>query len=196
MLPLFICAFLIWYLYLIYRSELKELLKTPEIEELNISEKLTAGTSLDELIQYLDGLSGIIPRVTSTCFSGMLSGLTFREAITQSRHAYTSKYTYSFYVLGALVTAAPLLGLLGTVLGMIQTFSVVGTEAGTAAPMVASGISKALITTQAGLLAALPGTFGLVHLHRMYRHLETLLQHCESHLALVCEHRQTAVQNH
>ncbi len=56
-----------------------------------------------------------------------------------------------------LAEAAPLLGLLGTVCGMIHTFEVItlfGT--GKARPM-ASGISEALITTQTGLLVAVPG---------------------------------------
>lgn len=188
MLPLLACAFLIWYLYLLYRAELKALLTTPEIEELAIAEKLKAGEELGSISQYLEERQGIIPLITADCFAKMRSGLPFREAMSQSRHFYTAKYSYSFYLLGSLVTAAPLLGLLGTVLGMIQTFSVVGAESGVAAAMLAAGISKALITTQVGLLAALPGTFGLVHLYRLYRHMETLIQHCESHLALLCEH--------
>ncbi|MEM6296259.1 MAG: MotA/TolQ/ExbB proton channel family protein [Myxococcota bacterium] len=51
---------------------------------------------------------------------------------------------------------APLLGLLGTVTGMIHTFSVV-TESGTAEPqLLAAGISEALLTTQFGLAIAIP----------------------------------------
>ena len=51
----------------------------------------------------------------------------------------------------------PLLGLLGTVMGMIKAFDVVASEAGLGrADLLASGISEALITTAAGLLVAIP----------------------------------------
>jgi biopolymer transport protein ExbB len=58
-----------------------------------------------------------------------------------------------------LAAAAPLLGLLGTVTGMIETFTVIR-EYGTGnAQALAAGISEALITTQTGLLVAIPGFF-------------------------------------
>lgn len=75
-------------------------------------------------------------------------------------------------ILRALVAAAPLLGLLGTVFGMVETFSAVSTQGADSAPAVARGVSAALITTQFGLVAALPGVFGIVHIHRMRRRLE------------------------
>ncbi len=56
-----------------------------------------------------------------------------------------------------LAAVAPLLGLLGTVTGMVDTFRVIG-MAGTGNPQaLASGIEEALITTQTGLLIAIPG---------------------------------------
>ena len=56
-------------------------------------------------------------------------------------------------------TVAPLLGLLGTVTGMISTFSII-TEHGTGDPKLLShGISEALVTTQLGLVVAIPILF-------------------------------------
>ena len=69
--------------------------------------------------------------------------------------------------MAALVAAAPLLGLLGTVIGMMDTFHAAATD--TAA--LASGIGKALVTTQAGLATAIPGTLALAHLrHHLKKH--------------------------
>lgn len=62
-------------------------------------------------------------------------------------------------ILNILVTAAPLMGLLGTVLGMIQTFGAISHGGGNLVDLISSGISKALITTETGLLIALPGYF-------------------------------------
>jgi biopolymer transport protein ExbB len=56
-----------------------------------------------------------------------------------------------------LAAAAPLLGLLGTVNGMVETFRVIGMYGTGNAQAMASGIKEALITTQAGLLVAIPG---------------------------------------
>jgi len=62
-------------------------------------------------------------------------------------------------LISLLATVAPLLGLLGTVSGMITTFSVIA-EFGTGnAKALAGGISEALLTTQAGLVIAVPGLF-------------------------------------
>ncbi len=60
-------------------------------------------------------------------------------------------------VITVLAAVAPLLGLLGTVLGMIQTFEVISVFGTSNAKAMAGGISVALITTQAGLMVAIPG---------------------------------------
>ncbi|MGA1204415.1 MAG: MotA/TolQ/ExbB proton channel family protein [Opitutales bacterium] len=60
-------------------------------------------------------------------------------------------------VLSILVTIAPLMGLLGTVIGMLTTFRGLATASGQAVDLVAEGIRVALITTQTGLMIAIPG---------------------------------------
>lgn len=68
--------------------------------------------------------------------------------------------------MAAWVSVAPLLGLLGTVIGMIQTFKMIMLF-GVGDPSVMSeGISVALLTTQAGLLVAFPGLIILNYLKR------------------------------
>ncbi len=62
--------------------------------------------------------------------------------------------------LGTIAAMAPLLGLLGTVLGMIDIFSAfTGSGVSTNASALAGGISKALITTAAGLMVGIPSVF-------------------------------------
>jgi biopolymer transport protein ExbB len=62
-----------------------------------------------------------------------------------------------FSSMNAWISVAPLLGLLGTVAGMIQTFEVIRTFGIGNPHMMSEGISIALLTTQAGLTAAFPG---------------------------------------
>jgi biopolymer transport protein ExbB len=59
-------------------------------------------------------------------------------------------------VLGTIASVAPLLGLLGTVLGMIQVFAVVSQQGVGQADALAGGISQAMITTATGLAIAIP----------------------------------------
>ncbi len=58
-------------------------------------------------------------------------------------------------VLDTLITAAPLLGILGTVIGIIHSFDMLGTAGIQDPQAVTSGIAQALITTAAGLLIAI-----------------------------------------
>jgi biopolymer transport protein ExbB len=60
-------------------------------------------------------------------------------------------------VIGVLAVMAPLMGLLGTVTGMIGTFEVLSVFGRGNAKALAGGISEALVTTQTGLLVAIPG---------------------------------------
>ena len=59
--------------------------------------------------------------------------------------------------LNILVTVSPLMGLLGTVIGMLSTFKALASGSGKTIDLVAEGISEALITTQTGLVIAIPG---------------------------------------
>ncbi|VVP66778.1 hypothetical protein PS910_00066 [Pseudomonas fluorescens] len=62
--------------------------------------------------------------------------------------------------LGTIAAMAPLLGLLGTVLGMIDIFSAfMGSQMTANAAVLAGGISKALVTTAAGLMVGIPAVF-------------------------------------
>jgi len=58
--------------------------------------------------------------------------------------------------IAALATIAPLLGLLGTVMGMVHTFETIQRFGFGNPALLADGISEALLTTQAGLLVAFP----------------------------------------
>jgi len=66
--------------------------------------------------------------------------------------------------LGIIAAVSPLLGLLGTVLGMVEVFATLGQGQGIQATDLASGISEALVTTAAGLTIAIP----MVTFHNLY----------------------------
>lgn len=61
--------------------------------------------------------------------------------------------------LGTVAALSPLMGLLGTVLGMIEVFNVIALRGSGEPSALAHGISMALITTAAGLVVAIPALF-------------------------------------
>ena len=72
---------------------------------------------------------------------------------------HTIRLRGNLFFVGTLAVTLPLLGLFGTVLGMLLSFEVIQSY-GTSQPhLLAGGISQALITTQAGLWAAVPVFF-------------------------------------
>ncbi len=79
-----------------------------------------------------------------------------KEAIEEIGHQVVHELERYLNTLGTIASITPLLGLLGTVIGMIKVFSAI-TVAGVGNPTVlAGGISEALITTAAGLSVAIP----------------------------------------
>lgn len=90
-------------------------------------------------------------------------------------------------VMQTCVSVAPLLGLLGTVTGMLATFAALATGSGgdKTMGMVASGISEALITTETGLLIALPGIVFQYKLAREHEQYKAFL----AHLQTICTQR-------
>lgn len=83
-------------------------------------------------------------------------------------------------LMNVLVLSAPLLGLLGTVLGMLTTFRAISLGGGKMAELVAQGISEALITTEMGLLIAIPGYFLAYVIRRKKAEYEAFLARLES----------------
>lgn len=102
---------------------------------------------------------------------GFLSKRTFNEDLDRNiieslrlrQEEFLSKDTKTIAILAGV---APLLGLLGTVGGMISTFAVISQFGTGNAKALASGISEALITTQTGLIVAVPGLFLANYLSR------------------------------
>lgn len=114
-------------------------------------------------------LSGRLKRVEDRG-SKKLMTLTSMEHVKRALERAVSeealKLEAGLILLAIAVSGAPFLGLLGTVWGVMSTFSHVGMEGHADLVTMAPGVSAALITTVAGLLVAIPSMFGynwLVH---------------------------------
>jgi biopolymer transport protein ExbB len=90
-----------------------------------------------------------------------------RDAFKEIRSEHLSYFQRRIPFLFIIISAAPLSGLLGTVLGMLKTFSGLGRSADVSPiQTISAGISQALVTTEAGLLIAIPAYFGAAVLAR------------------------------
>jgi len=101
------------------------------------------------------------------------------------RDALISRYSMaanqSVPIIQTLVALCPLLGLMGTVTGMIEVFDVMAVSGTGNARSMASGVSKATIPTMAGMVGALSGVFLSTMITRT---VERKVEYVEEHLTM------------
>lgn len=96
--------------------------------------------------------------------------------ISESLLEQTTELEKGMSLLGTVVNAAPQLGLLGTVTGMIAAFSALTRNGTSTAKIVAGGISEALYTTAFGLIVAIPA---LVFYNYFNRRIDVIVSEME-----------------
>ncbi len=87
-----------------------------------------------------------------------------KEAIEDTGRHVVHELERFLNTLGTIASMSPLLGLLGTVFGIIRTFSSISSQGVGNPTALAGGISEALITTAAGLTVAIPALVGYRYL--------------------------------
>ncbi len=112
---------------------------------------------LDEALGYARKNKGVVSKVVTTCLEhSKWNRSSAEKAVREILLDEIPQLDKHLATLAVIAGAAPLLGLLGTVTGMINLFEVI-THYGTGDPKIlAGGISEALITTQSGLSVAIP----------------------------------------
>ena len=109
---------------------------------------------------------GRVDQIMRYCIADHQNREETRKRFEQIRQSESSYLNRRLRFLLVLASSAPLIGLLGTVAGMLRTFTGLSMEESYKMDLVASGISQALVTTQAGLLIAIPA---LAFLHLLNR---------------------------
>ncbi len=120
-----------------------------------------------------DAFSNII---STTLESYSTTPETTKENVEEQGKIEVRKLEKGLVILETIAGIAPLLGLLGTVLGMIEVFDVISIEGVTRTASLSSGISEALITTVAGLSI---GIFALVFYNYLTNKAENLVAEIE-----------------
>lgn len=110
-----------------------------------------------------------------------------KEAMEEAAAQVTHDLERYLTSLGVIASVAPLLGLLGTVVGMIQTFTALMLEGAGNSSALAGGISTALITTAAGLFVAIPALMFHRFLERRVDDLLMIMQQEASKLVEILQ---------
>lgn len=179
LVPLALVCFGMWACFIRSRSRLKRVLKEggPVEDMLNRTQDSWPAVRA-RVAEQKGGIAALI----GLAMEDMEKGSPSREAFAAREAEGMRILRRDRVLLLAFTAAAPLLGLLGTVMGMIDTFEAVSAVSGPTGSRVAAGISRALITTQFGLVIALPGVFGQARLDRMRRAVEVLVADCRTHV--------------
>ncbi|MDY6523062.1 MotA/TolQ/ExbB proton channel family protein [Acinetobacter faecalis] len=168
MLPLVLCSIFTVAISIERFIRLKKLIILPEAILLKV------GQSTDTIVQQLKQSATLKNSPLGRIFiSGYQSKNHSPEYVRAQMEATASQeigyLEKNINFLGTLSAVAPLLGLLGTVLGIIESFLVIDLGTNSNPTLMIPGISKALITTAAGMLIAIPALFA-------YRYFQRLVQ--------------------
>ncbi len=117
------------------------------------------GAGAERALRHLKYQSGLIAREMYLALQKAMEAPAEYEDYMQVRMIKTVRYMeQGTLIISVMAATAPLLGLLGTVTGMVSTFNVITLYGNQNPVLMADGISEALISTQSGLLVAFPLT--------------------------------------
>lgn len=176
LIPLAGVSFGIWFYFLRSREQLMFETAAAKTVSIGLEQRPEAGSrkSKNEKRKVPDGVSALVEQA----LEAEAPVIEFEEQSDR----LTTMLRRDLGVLKALTVVAPLLGLLGTVMGMIVTFDAVAGSGGDTSRRVAEGVSRALITTQVGLVVAIPGVFGTLHLRRLLSRFQVQLGSLKLHI--------------
>lgn len=175
MLPLVLCSIFTVAITLERFIRLRKKFVLPDQLQLKVGQNLNL--TLKELRESNALQNTALGRIFTTGYQARLKSEQYTrsqmEVVASQEISYLEK---NINFLGTLSAVAPLLGLLGTVLGIIESFLVIDLGAASSPTLMIPGISKALITTAAGMLIAIPAMFAYRYFQRLVQEYITELE--------------------
>lgn len=164
MLPILIASILALGVFIERLITLRNVSGNARIINEKMREKLK-GQRVDEALAVCENHPGPAANIIRV---GLLNYTKSREEIERAMEDAAKyelpKLNKNLPILGTIVNVATLLGLLGTVLGMITSSSVLSTQGMGNPSELIGGIAQALVTTAAGLIVAIPALIGYNYL--------------------------------
>ena len=159
----------------------------------NIRSTLIVSLGMIEALTLCDNTPGPVARILTAAIQAYQNEDDIRRAIDDAVLVELPRLESLINLLGTIAKVAPLLGLLGTVLGMQETFSAMRNS--TSLNDLSGGISSALITTAAGLVLAIPC---LIAYNYMVARVETFcieMEKAASEIIYFFDHKEDRKKN-
>ena len=136
---------------------------------------LVASKKLDEAIALCDTKKSCVASAVKKFLQKAPKGIDVQDyefILKEVTNQETSPYEKRLNLLASIISISPMLGLLGTVTGMIRAFTNISKYGAGDAAIVADGIAEALLTTAAGLMIAIPVIVVYNYLNRRLEKME------------------------
>jgi biopolymer transport protein ExbB len=148
-----------------------------------VLEKVEAG-DIDGAIAQGKGSDDFLARILVYALSHRADSL--GNSFNRVSNQELQRFSQGLPVLDTCITAAPLLGLLGTVMGMMATFGALqGGDIAAAAGQITGGVAEALIATACGLLIAVTGLFPFNYLNARFEDARHEVEDVGNHLEMI-----------
>ncbi|MBN1972965.1 MAG: MotA/TolQ/ExbB proton channel family protein [Sedimentisphaerales bacterium] len=155
--------------------------------------ELCSEDNFDKAEQIADKRKSIVWRILKVCLANRHKPPSVMDDAIQEAFLHElpklERFLPSIRMLSAI---APMLGLLGTVTGIISTFDMITIVGGGKPQLLAGGISEALITTAAGLIIAIPGLLAYSFLSGRIERLIADAERFAASLSNILKHEQSA----
>jgi biopolymer transport protein ExbB len=166
MIPILICSVLSLAISLERAISLREKNVAPSDLMSSVWLWIQSDQMTNERMQEIKESSALGAVIIAGLNNASLSRERMQESIQETATSVVHDLERNLTALGTIASITPLLGLLGTVLGMIKVFSAIMIEGSGNAGVLAGGISEALITTAAGMFVAIPTLIFHRYFHR------------------------------
>ena len=136
---------------------------------------LVANKKIDEAIALCDTKKSCVASAIKKFLQKAPKGIDVQDyefILKEVTNQETSPYEKRLNLLASIISISPMLGLLGTVTGMIRAFTNISKYGAGDAAIVADGIAEALLTTAAGLMIAIPVIVVYNYLNRRLEKME------------------------
>lgn len=149
-----------------------------------------------EAIQLCEKLPKVVSHVALEGLKAYQRGSNVENALESAAQLSAARLRESLNFLSAIVTLSPLFGLLGTVIGMINSFSVFNLQAGQ--PMaITGGVGEALIATATGLTVAVMALLAHTYFcHRLDKFVTDMEQVCATTINYLLTKKTARRENH
>ena len=143
-----------------------------------------------EAITLCDNTPGPVAKLLNAAIQAYQNDDNIKPAIEDTAKIELNRLESRLSILSMIANIAPLLGLLGTVIGMYDTFNGISASNGMSLAALSGGVKEALITTAAGLCVAVPAHLAYNYLLTQVQSLCADMEKASSEILYFFDHRK------